>query len=398
MNTVLYYPHLFPPADWLRLAALCWDEVHTLRPAGSPEIPDQLAELDAALGGILRTADVSETSVDPQFLEMFKKWLQDTMENGQLTKDKEGEWFAIIRAKMAEPLERLLYEHGLARYGDIEIPVRVARWEKATVEGRRGEWVRTRIENPRSKLYRRWRALLDRADATSDEQESEQLSRDADHFYEKNLVKAIQHVDYTFLPQRIAFNYISLLSSKVADDCQRDVATTDDEFAGILFHDVRNTRGALATAVLQANLPRDFGVLDPHRLAEFRSEFAASRLKYQAAIQELISQFEKVSSEDTLGRIRREIVEIAKERIKETDITYKKGRFEIVSKSLALTLTPPALAATLASALHIGLFAPAGIAAALSLFAVQTILERRKAKMERARTGWSYVFDVRQKL
>jgi hypothetical protein len=114
------------------------------------------------------------------------------------------------------------------------------------------------------------------------------------------------------------------------------VATTDDEFAGILFHDVRNTRGTIATAVLKAHLPRDFAVLDPQRLAEFRSEFGASRLKYQVAIQELVNQFEKVSSEETLGRIRREIVEVAKERIQETAITYKKGRIELASKSLAL--------------------------------------------------------------
>src|SRR5450631_2798812 len=100
MNTVLYYPHLFPPAEWLRLAALCWDEVHILRPAGSPETPDDLAKLDAALGGILRPAQLSDDVIDVQLIETFKDWLNTATKDGQLSRDREGEWFALFRPKM----------------------------------------------------------------------------------------------------------------------------------------------------------------------------------------------------------------------------------------------------------------------------------------------------------
>jgi hypothetical protein len=214
MNTVLYYPHLFPPMDWVRVAALCWDEVHTLRPAGSPAIPDELAELDAALGGILRTDNVSDTRTDPEFLGMFKEWLQDTLGDGQLTKDKEGEWFAILRPKMDEQLERILYEHGLAKYGLVETPVRVARWMKSRVERvTSGEhMVQQGPLNVRGKLYRRYQALLERARGASNPQEKETFWLDANKFREKNMVKAVRHDEHIFLPKRIALNYISLLS------------------------------------------------------------------------------------------------------------------------------------------------------------------------------------------
>ncbi len=60
-------------------------------------------------------------------------------------------------------------------------------------------------------------------------------------------------------------------------------------------------------------------------------------------------------------------------------------------QSLGVTLTPPALASSIASVLGIGIFAPAGIATALSIFAAKTFLDWDKAKIERKKVlGHTY--------
>ncbi len=66
----------------------------------------------------------------------------------------------------------------------------------------------------------------------------------------------------------------------------------------------------------------------------------------------------------------------------------------MVINTLGLTLTPPALAASIASILKIGIFAPAGIAAGLTLFGVKALLDRDKANAEKSKSPWSYVLDV----
>ncbi len=403
MNLVIYYPHLFPPMDWLRVAALCWDEVYTLRPPGSPSAPDELLALDSALGGVLRIEDVTPHYADTDFLEKFKCWLEGFIRGGGLTRvswDTDEDWFALLQGKMHEDLERLLHEHSLTKYDFVETPVRVTRWMKREVESSKdGEWIQTNTpRNPHGKLYRRYLAILEQVKHALDPDEKAALRDKAEEFCEKNSVKAIRRDGYVFLPREIGYNYLSLLASKISDVRRTDVATIDDEFAATLFHDVRSTKGAVATALLEANLPQNFDRFDPKHIAEFRNDFAASRLKYQTAIQDLVGQFENTSSEDSLARLRRQILEIAGERVQEVGNAYKRGKVDLAAKSLAITLTPPALAATLASMLHIGLFAPAGIAAALSLFSAQAIFDARKLKTERNRSGWSYIFDVRNAL
>ena len=396
MNTVIYYPHLYPPAEWLRVAALCWDEVYTLRPGSAPAMPEDIARLDTALGGILRTAPVRDVQ-DRDLFQTFRTWLEGSITDEVRDRDSSGEWFGLLPPKIDEELEHLLIKHGLARYGIAHETVRVPRWLKGPTERLRTvEWTTPHKPNPRSKLYRKYQELTNRAYKEPDQNKARAFRKEAETFRNKNMITAQRPDYYLFVPRRIAFRYISLLASKSSAIQRSDVATTTEEYAGVLFHDIRAARGHIATAIIEANLPRELTTLDPKQLAEFRSAFATSRLKYQAAIHELVGEFEKVSSEHTLGRVARQILQIANERIEETATVYRKNKVELVSRALALSMTPPALAATIASALGIGIFAPAGIAATLSLFAASTIIDRHKAKLERDRSGWSYIFDVQK--
>jgi hypothetical protein len=57
LNTVVYYPHIFPSPDWLKLAPICWNKVYTLVPANwsydPVDDPEEVLKLDQELGGIL---------------------------------------------------------------------------------------------------------------------------------------------------------------------------------------------------------------------------------------------------------------------------------------------------------------------------------------------------------
>jgi hypothetical protein len=59
-----------------------------------------------------------------------------------------------------------------------------------------------------------------------------------------------------------------------------------------------------------------------------------------------------------------------------------------------MSVAPPAVAASIASALGIGILAPAGVVAALALVGAARLLEVEKAKAEKAKSAWSYVLDV----
>jgi hypothetical protein len=52
MNTVVYYPGFYPSADWLRLACLSC-RVYVMHVKQTPKPPQELRQLDEALGGVL---------------------------------------------------------------------------------------------------------------------------------------------------------------------------------------------------------------------------------------------------------------------------------------------------------------------------------------------------------
>jgi hypothetical protein len=132
-------------------------------------------------------------------------------------------------------------------------------------------------------------------------------------------------------------------------------------------------------------------------LAEVRAELAAGRLRYQAEVQATVDQLVGVSSEGELNAAKTAIAEIAQARVEETRRTYLRSNLTLATETFGVTLTPPALAASIASALGLGFFAPAGIATALSLFGAAALLKRGEARASRAENPWSYVLEATQK-
>jgi hypothetical protein len=88
------------------------------------------------------------------------------------------------------------------------------------------------------------------------------------------------------------------------------------------------------------------------------------------------------------------IMEQAKHQVDATQWTYRHAKQETMIKSVGMALTPPALVTSIGSALDIGIFEPAGIAAVLFIFAAKTLLDIEKAQSERATSPWSYVLDA----
>jgi hypothetical protein len=174
----------------------------------------------------------------------------------------------------------------------------------------------------------------------------------------------------------------------------RDLVAADEDFTDIVFHDERTLRGSVATALLQAYLPADLDRIEQERFAEFRLKFAAQRLRYDKEIQSIVREFTEVSSEGQLGILKKRIIELAKQRVEDTKAQYKLANLKTVVKALGLSVTPPALAHSIASAIGVGIFEPAGIAAGLSLFAAELLLARDEARLTKARSPWSYVLDA----
>jgi hypothetical protein len=103
-------------------------------------------------------------------------------------------------------------------------------------------------------------------------------------------------------------------------------------------------------------------------------------------------------AERKLQDAERDLVALAREQVEAVEATYSKARLEAAVVPLGLTLTPPAVFAALASALDIGLLAPAGVGAAIAV-AIQAMRRGgRAADAELASSPWSYVLDVRRKL
>ena len=66
MNTVVYYPYVHPPAEWLRVAALCWDKVYELT---GPRIPEDPVLADGARESELK-AQVFESQTNETLFAM----------------------------------------------------------------------------------------------------------------------------------------------------------------------------------------------------------------------------------------------------------------------------------------------------------------------------------------
>lgn len=341
MNTVIYYPYIHPEPDWLKLAAICWDKVYVLGTSDAVDDP-VISELDAALGGILDYSIYVENIADGELIERFKRWVdarEDKLRAQGLKSQKDQPLFGIYPSKnfacsSGERIFDLLARRGLAKY-------KMPRLKPGEIPSEAGP--------------------------------------------SKEMI---------YMPQDIALHYLSLCASKAALSGNRDVVAADEKYTDIVFYDHRVMRGDVAALILNAYLPDNFYSMALEQVKSFRDEFKVQRLKYDQAVQSICREFGDAASEGELINIKDRVVEIANERIEEVRDTYRRAKLGVAIKSFSISLTPPAIATGIASVLGVGLFAPAAVGAALSLFAASTLLEWDKAKTDRNKSPWSYVLDA----
>lgn len=427
MNTVLYYPYITPRSDWLKMAALCWDKVYRIVPHnGVTNDTDAIRELDEALGGILEPVDIRPygQTIAPQFWEWVEareerlaqsEWSSDSYRErdavfGIYTVKFHGEEFVeelnyrglarvdhnnfrIVREEVGWGLARQTEEDNPDLYEEIEADRR--EYERLLEEARGAE-SRARHFEDRARmagfelLRKRNEGFLLQAEEFR--RKAEVLKAEAEQIRQENVVATYEQ-PIVYLPKDVALHYMSLCAVDAANDDGRDLVADGGKFTDAVLHDYE-IRGEVGTAVLEAYLPENLSELDPERIKEFREEFSAQRLAYQTAVQEIVDQYASTASEGTLETVRKQIEDLARERVNETKKTYQRANQRMVINTLGMSLTPPAIATVIGSALGIGIFAPAGIAAAVSLFAAKVLLDRDEARSEMAKSPWSYVLSA----
>jgi hypothetical protein len=328
MNTVIYYPYIFPSSQWLKIAALCWNKVYRLVPdkwSYDPIVdPDEVMQLDSELGGILENVEAKKIA-SPRVDEQFIRWLREHR-------------LELIHERMLDDqADEIGFDEGNTVFFK----------DKASI------------------------AVIDSLVRSGYKQEG----------------------PYFFLPRYIAHYYLSLCASEAAKKYKSDPITDEKKYTDIIF-DSSPIYGEVATAVLQAYLPENLFNLEPERLKEFRVNSATERLRYQAEIQNIVDKYTKVSSVGELETVKKQIIEIAKDEVENINNKFVLAKQKLVLKSFTIALTPPALAASIASILGIGIFAPVGIIAALSLFAANTLVDWNEATSAKFESPWSYVLDA----
>ena len=441
MNTVVYYPHVYPSPEWLKLAALCWDKVYTLSPYENFDFPYVIRALDDTLGGILESVYVQKIALEPEVQTRFITWMKAHYDELRVKglSDAEDELNAIFYAeKISNPILEILRERGLIEKETKSYEEKFPKWELPSEWGLSKKEAleytqfhpdnrfleapyiepvlppakpgsdREKYEKLQHKIEMLRYKIMDAQDDifgineinVDDEHEKriQELEEEANRILQRNLVTETREISTFYLPKHIGLHYLSVCAAKIAHDSNRDLVAQAEEFTGAVFHDVRAATGEIAASVLEAYLPESLSTVEPKRIAEVRSELTTNRLKYQKAIQSVINEYAAVASDGELGKVKHVIQEIARERVEDTKKAYKRAKLELAVKAFGITLTPPALASTLASVLGIGVFAPAGVAAAISVFAASRLLELDKAKGEKAKSPWSYVLDIGQVL
>jgi hypothetical protein len=350
VNTAVYYPYIWPRTKWLRLGALCWDKVYSVTIPNRAGPPEDVRALMTALPDFLDASSLLAPSfVDDELIARFKRWVDDREDTlrAELVGDRQS-LFGVYDTKFWRPM--------------------------ATEESIR-DW------------------LVDRGLARIEEPDTAEYGLDGDDVTEIGASMFIEDT-VVYLPKDIALHYLALIAARAAAEQKRDLAADQAAFTDAVFNDASRARANVASSVLEAYLPEDFEQLELARIAELREHLATRRLKFQVAVQELVAEYERVSSEGELASIEHQLVEIAEERVEETRDAYRRAHLSTAVQSFGITLTPPALASSVASAIGVGIFAPVGIALAFSLFAAGALLKHREAAAARMDSPWSYVLDL----
>ena len=202
--------------------------------------------------------------------------------------------------------------------------------------------------------------------------------------------------DLVYVPRDVALEFLSLCAASLATRDRRDLAAVEERFADAALESAGSLRGSVMTNVVDAYLPRGLDHIDPQRLCELRRQLAEKRHAFQADVQELVDRYVNIASAGELPALEHELVKRANASVEKTRKVYRAHNIEIASQVLGLSFTPPAIASLVASALGIGVFAPAGIAAVVGVAVAKAVKDHRSAWNERAESGWSYVLELQR--
>jgi hypothetical protein len=407
MNSVIYYPHIVPAPKWLKLAALCWESVYTLRPADGEDW-SALAEiepLDTALGSILRPLYPSEISRIPAVRDDFIRWIHARAGQREVGNPEPFEfphYWWMYNSKVADPeIRQALEQAGWLTTHTDTYSERVPRWT-SDQDSRRGiEW----IEDPadprgsRSKTARRYRelkAVAREAWASGDREEAVRLNAEAQAFLHKHMVTRQRSRSTLLLPKDVSLSYLSICAAWAGKQEHRDIAADSARFTDPVMHGYAGLRGEVASSLLEAYLPENLADVEPQRIRDFRQVYGPQRLKFQVAVQELVNKFTAVSSEGELDSVQEHIGALAREQVEAAKKAYRSAKVKIGLATFGITVTPPALLTLLASLLGIGAFPPEAVLAAIALFTARSYIALNEAKAARDASPWSYVVEAAQ--
>lgn len=133
MNSTVYYPNLFPPESWLRVASLCWDNVYTLRSPTASKMPPELVDFNEQIGGFIVQRDTVTLGKEEDVSSKFKVWLKSEgktklSEGGPTLND--SQWYQMFADKFPTDIFNKLKADSLLmpieNTHEVHVPILIA--------------------------------------------------------------------------------------------------------------------------------------------------------------------------------------------------------------------------------------------------------------------------------
>lgn len=331
MLSTVYYPNLYPSENWLRLAALCWDSVYTLRSQRASQPSDEIQQLNEQLGDFLISKDTRELGSKEAVQTNFTNWFTNALKNNVVFPDdggrlSQGQWYGMFEDKLTFEIIRQLKSEG---------------------------FLETYPNHKRDNEYT------------------------------------------TRVPKSIALHYMSLCAATLADEERADLFADKEVYAETALFN--KGRGEITTSVMEVYIPENLASMEISQISDLRNELSSQRLRFQVAVNSLCDEFTKVTSEEKLLSKRKEIVDIATERIDAVKNTYRRANYTGVLKGIGMSLIPGSIT-SIASMLGTGVFLPAAIVSGLATVTATFLIEKEKAKEDKFNNNWSYVLEVQDRV
>ncbi|HUL31141.1 MAG TPA: hypothetical protein VLZ03_11875 [Thermodesulfobacteriota bacterium] len=400
MNRIIYYPYTYPTVEWLKLAALYWKTVNTLTSKDSPEMPLELRKTSEQLGNILKPIDVGEV-ISKEVEKEFLSWIDDEKDPSlkAIQRDCSIRFTPTLGGKI--PNSEIVSElagRGLliekAYRSTVEVPIWLHRYGLLDEPRNPSSFARDPWRDDPD--YKELGRMEEEANNASTEAEYEIGMKKAEEFYRAHLVELVEvPIEKTFLyvDQQVILHYWAICASHYATEQGIDLIADGSNYTRSLFKKAKFLETEIALETIEAYMPKNIEDIDTEKIIDFRNEHEIARVKFQKAIHDLTKDFSQTFSEKEFVYNQKILLDMAKERVEETKKTYRRAKIEICLKAFEFGFAPPAILTFIASALGIGIFAPAGIAASVGLFGTKVFLEHNKVKQTVKDSPWSYVLE-----